>query len=731
MFKRTIVFILCWGLSLSNLTYVKAQDFSLNQLPLPGSMLSPSNTFAPTLLKGLVIHPDKPFNFDFIVDSGNDPKDQAFIREQSQRMIRYFLAALTIPSNDLWVNLSPYEHDRVITNELGQTFLGRDMLAQDYVLKQMTASLIYPEKDLGKEFWNRVYKKVKIKSGRTDLSVNTFNKVWILPDGADVFEKGNTVFITKARLKVMLDEDYLAAHKHKETPTDLSAKGAGPNAGAAQIVREIILPELEKEVNEGKNFAVLRQIYYASILAKWYREAVQNTLFSKVYFDQNKIAGVDLEDKTLKEKIYQRYIAAYKKGVFNYIRDDADRLTGEMVPRKYFSGGALMSPAMISFRKNKGPSRRGFLGGFLSLVSVGASVVKAQGAETPAGQTKTSHPVPIEVPRSGDVEPHDLAYVKANYKLNRMLWFLNRAKREFDPNGTWYFKDGDVYVHQPEFENNNTTISIDFKNPGFFYPRGNVFLIAIYNRKRPSDPDAPASPIKAVVHYEVDGEKGEKESRYTLLRPSTSTHMNDASRYLFIPQDGEKPNRIKITKVELIIEGELDGSVAIGDICIFNPIVPPVYPPGYPPPGYPPADTPPPGTPPVDNYPPGSPYILYPPAEGAGILPKKIVPASPAGAGPNTVTNAPEPATIVLLGTGAAGLGLVKRLLRGKKVSSGKDGGIDLNQIDINHRGKADRLSFDAAQMSDLMQAGFKGLSPSIIKIVPISNPTRFFEEHE
>ena len=122
-------------------------------------------SFVPVLLKGLVIHPNQPFNFDFIVDSGNDSTDKANIQEQSQRMIRYFLTALTIPAGDLWVNLSPYEKDRIITNELGHTDMGRDMLAQDYVLKQLTASLIYPEKDLGKEFWSRVYKKVEAKTG--------------------------------------------------------------------------------------------------------------------------------------------------------------------------------------------------------------------------------------------------------------------------------------------------------------------------------------------------------------------------------------------------------------------------------------------------------------------------------------------------------------------------------------------------------------------------------------
>jgi len=39
------------------------------------------------------------------------------------------------------------------------------------------------------------------------------------------------------------------------------------------------------------------------------------------------------------EKIYQRYLAAFKKGVYNYIKDDQDPVTQQAVPRKYFSGG--------------------------------------------------------------------------------------------------------------------------------------------------------------------------------------------------------------------------------------------------------------------------------------------------------------------------------------------------------------------------------------------------------
>lgn len=117
-----------------NLAY--AQSLFVSSLPEPGAMVLPSTSFVPVLAKGLVLHPDNPLAFDLIVDSGHDTADQKLVREQSERMAQYFLAAVTVPEDQLWVNLSPYEQDRIIENDLGRTVLGRDMLAQDYILKQ-------------------------------------------------------------------------------------------------------------------------------------------------------------------------------------------------------------------------------------------------------------------------------------------------------------------------------------------------------------------------------------------------------------------------------------------------------------------------------------------------------------------------------------------------------------------------------------------------------------------
>ena len=303
----------------------------VNGLPMPGVMVNLSPAYVPLMVTGLKVHPENPLLMDFIVNTGNSGLGAADVKEQSSRLIKYFLACLTIPEGNQWVNLSPYEKERIVPEDLGQTVLGQDMLAQDYLLKQLTASLIYPEKDLGKNFWDKVYSEARQEYGTTQIPVNTFNKVWILPDTAKVYEHNNTVMVVKSHLKVMLDEDYLALVKHESAPSvnDLGNK----------IIRQIILPAIEEEVNQGQNFANMRQIYNSMILAVWFKKSLKAALLNQVYTDKSKVNGVNTDDPALKERIYQQYIEAYKKGVFNYIKEEVDATTQETIPRKYFSGG--------------------------------------------------------------------------------------------------------------------------------------------------------------------------------------------------------------------------------------------------------------------------------------------------------------------------------------------------------------------------------------------------------
>jgi len=266
-----------------------AQAQSVLNLPAPGTMVLTSPAFNPAIVIGIKIYPDNPLQFDFIIDIGDDQLQGEALKKESQKLINYFMATLTVPEDEMWVNLSPYEKDRIIAEGLSYTEMGRDMLAQDYLLKQLTASLMYPEDDFGKDFWNRVYSKAEAKYGTTEISMNTFNKIWIVPDEAVVYVHDTNVFVVENHLKVMLEEDYLALEsnvgstKHglgNVTKDDIEVV----SGVSAEIIREVLLPEIEKEVNEGKNFANLRQMYNSMLLATWYKKNLKESLLGITLF---------------------------------------------------------------------------------------------------------------------------------------------------------------------------------------------------------------------------------------------------------------------------------------------------------------------------------------------------------------------------------------------------------------------------------------------------------------
>ena len=314
------------------------------QVVAPAALLYPTGGFNPAQMVGLRTDANDPFHFYFVMDKGDEALSASRKQEEYRRLIKHFLVSLTVANKDMWVNLSPYESNRTIGANFALTATGQDLLAQDYILKQFTASLMYPEEDAGRDFWKKVYSQVYEKFGTTDVPVDTFNKVWIRADQAEIYQKDGTAFLVKSHLKVMLEKDFLAEDNARAMDVGITA--AGNPAGAsgevtADAVRGIIIPIIEKEVNEGRNFIPLRQIYNAMILATWYKKNLKESLLSQVYADKNKVAGVEVDDPKAGEKVYAKYLEAFKVGVFNYIKEEEDPRTHTTLPRKYFSGGAV------------------------------------------------------------------------------------------------------------------------------------------------------------------------------------------------------------------------------------------------------------------------------------------------------------------------------------------------------------------------------------------------------
>lgn len=357
LLRKVIYSLLILCLTLSGVdkafsqTLTQTSTQTVFNLPAPNIMVPISAAHSEPVLTGVEIDTNNPFKLNFIVDRGNK---NALTKEEAGQLIEYFLASLTIPEEDLWVNLSPNEPDRIINTNLSQTQMGKDLLSQDYILKQLTASVTYPESPLGKQYWDSVYTKMQTILGTTNLPVDTFNKVWITPKYAKVYEHNNKAVIDQASLKVVIEADYKASQNNQPITNNsryINQNNNGLSKLAQDTLKQIILPQIEKDVNSGANFAKLRQIYHSFILASWFKKKLKDTAY-QYYIDKNRTDGINLDDKTAKEKIYNLYLEAYQKGLYNYIRKDANPINHKTLSRRYYSGGVELSAGNIETETN-------------------------------------------------------------------------------------------------------------------------------------------------------------------------------------------------------------------------------------------------------------------------------------------------------------------------------------------------------------------------------------------
>jgi hypothetical protein len=308
-------------------------------------------------LEGIRFSENAPYHVDAMFIQADPEAVKGFsLRQESSRQMRYFLAALAVPEEDLWVNLSPWEPERTIPPILGMTELGQDMLAQDYVLKYITALLMHPDTSSGREFWQRVYARAYAKFGTVDIPVSSISKVWIVPQRAVVAQGKNAegiggAVVTQARLNVMVDADYQFMRKISAVP----GTEEGLDSLARDILREVIVPVLEQEVNEGEAFARVRQIYKALILAHWFRQHMHAGPVANGYVSRNGIRGIRSADAGAVGQVYAQYRSIYDKGVYNLIREELREAGEEPVARHYVSGGLVFgSDAMATAFEESG-----------------------------------------------------------------------------------------------------------------------------------------------------------------------------------------------------------------------------------------------------------------------------------------------------------------------------------------------------------------------------------------
>ncbi|MCA9401145.1 MAG: hypothetical protein KC713_05930, partial [Candidatus Omnitrophica bacterium] len=108
-FRGTVWAVLTAFLSTTLSSNAYAQNLSAFQ-PLPAAPLSlPDHStifnlteqYHPIMMKGIEVFPDNPLRFDFIIDAGDSKAQSGAVLKEGVKLIKYFLASLTVPEDDL------------------------------------------------------------------------------------------------------------------------------------------------------------------------------------------------------------------------------------------------------------------------------------------------------------------------------------------------------------------------------------------------------------------------------------------------------------------------------------------------------------------------------------------------------------------------------------------------------------------------------------------------------
>lgn len=345
MSRRIISLVLSFGLLFQQISFAQvALELNLaNYLSRIGSNVV-QDKFRPLHLR-YFSYDSLNDNFKVLLDKGDFKNLKTPELESSTKtLLSYFLVGVTLPDNMFWVNLRPDSEDQAIDQYLEKTDIGKIMLEADLQLKRDTAQMTSPATPEGKEYWDKLYKKAAELYGYDNVSIPTLTRPWIVPGEIIVRESKDSAYVYKANLKVMLEQDYL---KGSTTYNFKDERSKALNEYSSQLIRELIIPKLTKEVNSSKRYAPLRQVYYSLILSCWFklRFTGKTGTYASLINTKN-LTNLISQEAWSKTDYFKQYQKSFTDGEYN-IKEPVYTPTGQVI-RSYFSGGINVANGAIN-----------------------------------------------------------------------------------------------------------------------------------------------------------------------------------------------------------------------------------------------------------------------------------------------------------------------------------------------------------------------------------------------
>lgn len=281
-------------------------------------------------------------NFDLILkaEKAEGSKPGINIQNATRTGAAAFMTGLAVHDNKFWVNLNPWEVDRIIDEQLGQSEVGRIMLEADLQMKRDFSNYSNPcANETGKALWNLLDKK------REDLVQRCMNKFpgeiketsniifkpvqrhWIVPDKAFAYSNGSSIYIINASLAINSEPvtDHSSFQVKNQDINTLSGgcieelnRSAQEYAEYCKNLEErMIQPHVVADINTDEKYEDLREVYAALALAQWYKsKATPNTDIFRDSLDSSSSAILKSQTPWHPKDIWDKYVYSFKNGEY-------------------------------------------------------------------------------------------------------------------------------------------------------------------------------------------------------------------------------------------------------------------------------------------------------------------------------------------------------------------------------------------------------------------------------
>jgi hypothetical protein len=257
--------------------------------------------------------------------------DPAAALQAAQQASDAFFVWLALPPDAFWVNLHPYQPERIIDPRLAGTEAGRVLLESNMLLKRALAAAQHPDTPTGANWWREVARLYgdRYVTGCPGVT----HRFWISPAPATVHATADELYILDAPLVVnaVIEPSLPQRPECPPNPPEL-------DAAWIELYRKLIVPVAQHAVNTAPAFEPLRRVYLSRVAAEWFRQrsAVGRTSVSRIV-NSGDVRRWPLRAPWNPLDVFNQMVHSFYNG--EWTKDQTVELDGKTYTRPLIAGG--------------------------------------------------------------------------------------------------------------------------------------------------------------------------------------------------------------------------------------------------------------------------------------------------------------------------------------------------------------------------------------------------------